>query len=493
MSIQRLQTSGALFEAVQRAQIFPDSKTFPDCEPIHDPSQIEAAFRSMLEQFVHEHFRLPEAPSADHSQPTAPMAAQIDALWNVFQRAPDQLPAASSTLLALPFPYVVPGGRFREIFYWDSYFTIEGLFASGRLDLVVGMLNNFAHLIEQYGHIPNGNRTYFLSRSQPPFFVAMLMAYERAQGTTAILTYLPALEAEYRYWMQHNPNSTTIYPQADQHAVRLDANTTLNRYWDARNIPREEAHAEDLALGEQAATNNPILYTDLRAGAESGWDYSSRWLRNPNDLASICTTSILPIDLNCLLFLIERQLATWLTGTNPEAAQAYANAAEQRRQAIHTYFWNAEAGFFFDYLWPTQQQSPIWSLAAVYPLFCHVATDEQAAAIAVHLEQRFLESGGLLCTLTETDQQWDAPNGWAPLHWMAVLGLLHYGHTALAQTIARRFTALVEQVYQRTGKFMEKYNVRDPQQEAGGGEYAVQDGFGWTNGVIRAFLAQGIA
>lgn len=500
-----IQSAGPLFEAVQRARVFPDSKSFPDCEPKADPAEIERRFRELLAQFVHEHFVVPAGHAAE-PLPAAPLVAHIDRLWGALTRQDGPQPP-HSTRLALPHPYVVPGGRFRESYYWDSYFTALGLAAAGRVDLVEAAARNFADLIDRYGHIPNGNRSYFLSRSQPPFFCQLLQLLEREQGAAAITPLIGHLEREYAFWMGERPlpgdaepygrsvlRPSASPPQPIRHTVRLGPDEILNRYWDERNAPREEAHDKDLETWEHAAPERqPRLFRDLRAGAESGWDFSSRWFGPEGGLPSTRTTAIIPVDLNCLLYEIESRLAAWLGPADADRARAYAAAATQRAAAIQRRCWSGSDGWFFDYDWEQGAQTPAWTLAGVYPLYVGIASAEQAGQVAAHLRAKFLQPGGLVTTLQPSPEQWDWPNGWAPLQWVAIAGLRRYGHHDLAQQIADRFVGLVEQVYRRTGKLMEKYNVCDPALDAGGGEYDLQDGFGWTNGVVRALLAGGVA
>jgi alpha,alpha-trehalase len=478
--------TSALFQAVQLARIFPDSKTFADSTAKRDPAEISAQFQQLLTNFVTEHFELP-APTDTTQIGRHPSAlVQVDRLWDVFTR-PAQTPPANSTLLALPYPYVVVGGRFGEIFYWDSYFTMEGLAASGRLDLLEYMVGNFAHLINTYGHIPNGSRTYFLSRSQPPFFYLMLKLLAREKGTQAVLPFLPTLEAEYRFWMADLPTEDSPSPSANTRTVRLSAQHVFNRYWDAYNLPREEAFAEDSQLFALAnPTQQANLFRNLRAGAESGWDFSSRWLADGKNLVSIQTTHILPIDLNCLMLGMERMLAEWLAKSDPQRAICYAQAADQRQASILQYCWDESQGWFFDYQWEQGTRTACWSLAGVFPLYCQLATPAQAQRVAQHLSEKFLQPGGLVTTRHSSHEQWDSPNGWAPLQWVAIQGLRNYQFHSLANEIAQRFSQTVTDTYQATGKFLEKYNVVDPSLHATGGEYVNQEGFGWTNGVLRA-------
>src|SRR6266699_3076580 len=199
---------GVLFHDVQLSGIFEDSKTFADARPLRAPSEIVAGYAAArsspqfkLRGFVAQHFEVPRPVGEGfRTDTTQTMEEHIRALWPVLTRPPDT-PDVRSTLIPLPNPYVVPGGRFREVYYWDSYFTMLGLIASGRTDLVKSMLDNFAYLIRTVGHIPNGNRTYYLSRSQPPFFAAMVGLYAAATDTAQALRYLDALEAEHAFWM----------------------------------------------------------------------------------------------------------------------------------------------------------------------------------------------------------------------------------------------------------------------------------------------------
>ncbi len=163
---------------------------------------------------------------------------------------------------------------------------------------------------------------------------------------------------------------------------------------------------------------------------------------------------------------------------------------QQRKKALHTYCWNKEKGFFFDYHYIQQQQTHTYTLAAAYPLFCNCTGQEESDAVAKNIEEKFLKPGGLITTLYNTGQQWDAPNGWAPLQWIVYSGLQNYGHTGLSGTIRNNWLRNNEKVFAATGKMMEKYNVADTTTLAGGGEYPNQDGFGWTNGVYLKLASE---
>jgi len=483
---------GALFEAVQRRGVFDDSKTFVDSVPVEAPDEIERRYELRrddpsfdLRAFVEKHFRLPQTAASGVPTNADSVEEHVRQLWPLLVVEPSSIAADRGSLIRLPEQYVTPGGRFRELYYWDSYFTAEGLAACGELDRIENLVENFAWLIGEYGRIPNANREYYRTRSQPPMFASLLGVLERERGFDAVEPYLPALEREYEFWMMGGESLPDV-PTANRRVVNLPGGT-LNRYWDDAATPRPESYREDVALAERAIDRDPAdLYRNVRAACESGWDFSGRWCRD-DDLASIRTTELVPVDLNATLYGVERSLARWHDAAgDANAADRYARAAEDRAAAIDEYCWDADAEFYFDYDVPGERRSEEWTLAAVSPLFFGLADDEQAGAVADALESKFLCEGGLVTTPNETGQQWDAPNGWAPLHWFAVVGLQRYGHDELAREIAMRWIRLVENVFERTGKLVEKYNVQDTSLRAGGGEYPLQDGFGWTNGVTVA-------
>ncbi|MFN8358246.1 MAG: alpha,alpha-trehalase TreF [Spirosomataceae bacterium] len=486
-------TPSPLFQAVQAQAIFLDSKTFVDGVPKQAPEVIEALFQEQkgeenfdLQAFVTEHFELPKPFGAGFESDTSrSIDLHIQTLWPVLTREADQ-PSEHGTLLPLPFPYVVPGGRFGEVYYWDSYFTMLGLQVHGRTDLIRHMVNNFAYLLDTYGLIPNGNRTYYLGRSQPPYFAQMVcLLAEALPQEPILLQYLPQLEKEYAFWMRTDSSTD----EASYRVLPLPGGALLNRYWDEYDTPRPESYKEDVAIAQLASQTPATVYRHLRAGAESGWDYSSRWLQDGQHLSSIHTTDIAPIDLNCLLYLLEQTLSeAYQVQNNEEKTIEFAEKAEARKQAILDYCWHETKGFFFDYDAVNQEQKAICSLAGVYPLWAGIATEAQAQQVAQQLEKEFLKPGGLVTTLSHTHEQWDAPNGWAPLQWTAYVGLLNYGFTELAETIKTRWITTCISTYEATGKLLEKYNV-ETQTQGGGGEYPTQDGFGWTNGVLAKLLS----
>ncbi len=496
---------GPLFPDVQLSGIFEDSKTFVDARPRSAPRAIAERYTAVrgtpgfdLRAFVDQNFELPRpvgaaasgAPQADSTQS---MEDHIRALWPVLTRPPDSTDARSS-LIPLPNAYVVPGGRFREVYYWDSFFTMLGLVQSGRTDLVRDMLDNFAYLITRVGHVPNGNRTYYLGRSQPPFFAAMVGLYARATDTTQALRYLEALEAEHAFWMDGADRMTP--GQAYRRVIMMPDGVPLNRYWDDLPGPRPESYRPDYQVAQKLPDSlRSRFYRNARATAESGWDFSSRWMRNTADLTTLETTSLIPVDLNSLMYNAERTIAalrSYRNGPGDAAVAARFNReAERRRQSLLTAAWEPADGYFYDVRWPTWERvTDRPTLAAASVLFFGLAVPYQAVGVAARLERDFLAPGGFVTTKIRTGQQWDAPNGWPPLEWMAIEGVRRYGDTTLANRARERWLELNRRTYRQTGRMMEKYDVMDLNRPAGGGEYATQDGFGWTNGVALALSAQ---
>lgn len=485
---------GPLFNDVQTAKLFPDQKTFADAVPNSDPLMILADYRMQknqsgfdLRHFVQVNFTLPKdgekyVPPAGQS-----LREHIDGLWPVLTRSTTTAEKWDS-LLPLPEPYVVPGGRFREIYYWDSYFTMLGLAESNHWDKVSDMVANFAYEIDSWGHIPNGNRTYYLSRSQPPFFAFMVELLAQHDGNDALKKYLPQMLKEYSYWME---GIETLQPgQQNKRVVKLDDGTILNRYWDERDSPRPESWVEDIATAK-SNPNRPAteIYRDLRSAAASGWDFSSRWMDNPNQLGTLRTTSIVPVDLNALMYKMEKMiaLASKAAGDDAKAAQ-YDGFANARQKGIEKYLWNDKEGWYADYDLKSHKVRNQLTAAALFPLYVKAAAKDRASKVATATQAHLLQPGGLATTSVKSGQQWDAPNGWAPLQWVAASGLQNYGQDNVAMDVTWRFLTNVQHTYDREKKLVEKYDVSTTGTGGGGGEYPLQDGFGWTNGVTLKML-----
>lgn len=481
------QQFGDLFVAVQKARLFEDSKTFADAvprRPVHDIlvdwRRAGALSGQSLRQFVEVNFTVPHV-GRDAPPRGLPLAEHIDTLWDMLTRSQgDQEPRGSD--IRLPRPYVIPGGRFRELYYWDSYFTMLGLALAGRQQLVESMIANFGNLIDRFGFIPNGTRSYYLSRSQPPFFYLMA-GLSKDMSEDARRQRLAWMQREYGFWMSGADN---VAPGGEhRRVVRLSDGTLLNRYWDDVAAPRDESWREDVALAEGAEQPAASLWRNLRAAAESGWDFSSRWMGDGASLTSIRTTRLLPVDLNCLLHGLECQIAGYAGGLGlRDIDTLYRERGRRRADAIERVMWNEVLGCHSDFDLDAGEVSHALTAAAAFPLYAGITTVDRAARISGALE-RLLKPGGLATTLQASGQQWDAPNGWAPLQWVAVAGLQKYGNTTLGEQIARRWLGTVERQFARHGQLFEKYDL-DRCDIGGGGEYVTETGFGWTNGVALA-------
>jgi alpha,alpha-trehalase len=492
-----IQLSGNLFYDVQTGKIFTDSKTFVDSIPKFDTQKILSLYNDAkyendfdLKKFILANFSVPNLLN-NEIQLNLPrnrtMEEHINLLWNHLERVPQKSSNKFETLISLPYSYIVPGGRFREIYYWDSYFTILGLLASGRIETAENMVKNFAYLIDTIGHIPNGNRLYYITRSQPPFFAAMVDLIAKYKNDYKWAEqFINEIENEYLFWMNRTGNDN----KANLRTVRLKDGSIVNRYYDSSNLPRHESFTEDFSLvqkfPEEERTN---LFRSIRAMCESGWDFSSRWFADSVSIETCNSLEIAPVDLNSILYFTESFLARLFDQSGSKAkSDLYSEKAFNRHRLINSLFWNNEKKFFMDYNWKSERHTNVPSLAGCYPLYFGAADEDKALTASELIESSFLKDGGLTTTLNHTGQQWDAPNGWAPLQWISINGLKRYGINQLAEKIQHRWLKINEDVFSRTGKMFEKYDVYDTSLHAGGGEYQLQDGFGWTNGVALALL-----
>ncbi len=490
---------GALYNAVELSGIFPDSKTFPDLLPDASPASLLRLYQAQrdlpefnLASFVKQHFSpapVPPGPTVHTAPPGTSLLAYVTSLWPVLTQTAVTVPAYS-TLQPVPEPYIVPGGRFREGYYWDSYFTALGLEQDGQHALSVDILADFAYDIDRYGHVPNGNRSYYLSRSQPPFFSYLVELVARRDGAATIVKYLPEMQKEYDYWM--DGAGSTKPGTAYRNVVRLANGLVLNRNYDDRAAPRDESYKEDVQTASESNRPAALVWRSLRATAASGWDFSSRWLADGQHLSTVRTLDILPVDLNSLMFHLEATLAQgyFLKGDVARGTE-YTLRAIVRGNAIRELMWDGRIGAFTDYLWTEKRTTGNVTAATLYPLFVSLASASQADAVTVTVNKTLLKPGGIVTTSVVSGQQWDAPNGWAPLQWIAVQGLTNYGYGDLARTVATRWVRKNIAGYEQQGKLVEKYNVTTTVGDAGGGggEYATQIGFGWTNGVLVALTA----
>lgn len=455
-----------------------------------------------------------EPVPADVKALLAKCKVDVEALPRVIRHEgdlpPEEIPKAG--LLYLPNRYVVPGGRFNEMYGWDSYFIILGELADGHIDLARGTVENFFYEIDHYGSILNANRTYYLTRSQPPFLSSMVMVvYEamRAKDPSGARAWLrkalPYLVRDHALWtnpphlagdtglsryydLGHGP----VPEMADDSTYYVDVIRWLRAHLDQTPSgylePAGEApgrHCADKANCLQTSYDGyeltPQFYLGDRAMRESGFDTSSRF--GP---FSGSTQDYAPICLNALLYKYERDLATIETTLGNRAAAAHWNQlADVRRKRINALLWDDDAGLFVDFNFKTRQRSQYHYVATYYALWAGLATPAQAKRMVANLPL-FERKGGLQMSTEQTGQQWDAPFGWAPTNWLAVAGLARYGFRAEAERLARKFMATVETGYEHDGTIREKYDM-----DTGSSDVNVTTGyktnvvgFGWTNGAF---------
>ncbi len=385
----------------------------------------------------------------------APVLNYIDAYWPRLIR---QNPQDQHTLIGLPRPYMIPsdsGDMFQEMYYWDSYFTALGLVGSEHEQLILDMTENMIYLFNRFGVIPNGSRYYFLSRSQPPFLTSMIWLCHDVQRRT---DQAAARDLVDRWMLVAEREHETVW-LGTQQPHRRQVHAGLSRYYDINSL-------------------------DILAGCESGWDHSARcedrWLDH------------LPVDLNAILYQREKDLERAALLLNDEhKADSWHRRAEKRKATILELMWDEREGFFFDYDYVNKRRTLYPTLAGFYPLWSGLATPLQAQRIVRDWLPRFEREGGLVTSLThKLGCQWGHPNGWAPLHWLAVNGLENYGWTEEARRIRQKWCDNCTTVYEASGAMWEKYNVVETGGELEEGVYGSVKGFGWSNGVFVDFVKQ---
>jgi alpha,alpha-trehalase len=404
-------------------------------------------------------------------------------------------------LLYLPRPYVVPGGRFNEMYGWDSYFIQVGLLRDGELDRARDMVENFLYEVEHYGTILNANRSYYLTRSQPPFLTRMVLGvFDKTQDRSWLRGTLPAIEAYYRFWAEE-PHQlpglglSRYYDKGEGPAAEVESDERdaqgRTHYDRAREYYRthEVADYDESRYYDAAADRlTPLFYKGDRTMRESGFDPSERF-----GALNVDVVHYAPVCLNALLYQMEEDAARIqeLVG-QADAARTWRERAQARRVAIDRYLWDPGAGLYFDYNFEAKRRRPYEFATTFYPLWVGAASPEQARRVRDNLA-RFEAPGGILTSTRVTGHQWDAPFGWAPLQMIAVAGLRRYGFDADADRVARQFLELVTKEFEEHAAILEKYDVRRRESDVSSdirfGYSSNEIGFGWTNGVYLELLA----
>lgn len=509
---------------VQLARVFPDSKSFVDLRLVRSENETLADFdellrdtggapsRARLADFVRVHFA-----DGDELEPWTPpdfdpdppllarvrdprlreFARDLVGIWPRLGRRVKPVVAAHPerySLLSVPHGFVVPGGRFREMYYWDSYWTVRGLLASGMRDAARGVLDNLLHLVGRFGYVPNGCRQYYLGRSQPPMLAAAVAAYVNVTDDVAWLAgAAPLVERELQYWLDNRRVS-----------VRVRGTTyELLRYRASSEPggPRPESYYEDYEvaseLPDDASREN--FYMEIKSAAESGWDFSSRWFASEDgNLTDVRASRVVPVDLNAMFAGALRLAGEFRSRLKDKrAALKWWSLARYWRGAVDAVLWHPADGVWYDYDIAVQAPRRGFYPSCAAPLWAGAVEEDRAPEYAARLLAYLTSSGalhfpgGVPASLQQTGEQWDFPNAWPPLQSVLIGALRASGNKSAHEEAARLAGVWVRANYagyRRWRKMFEKYSATEPGHQGGGGEYDVQDGFAWTNGVALHLL-----
>ncbi|CAL0312564.1 unnamed protein product [Lupinus luteus] len=522
------------YETFSNSKTF-DPKTYVDLPLKFDLSQTERAFHNLpraangavtvedLNGYIEEYFEgagddlvylepedfVPEPEGfleKVKNEEVRAWALEIHSLWkNLSRKMSSRVMSEPQlhTLIPLPCSVVVPGSRFREVYYWDSYWVIRGLLVSKMYNTAKAIVTNLVSLIEEYGFVLNGARAYYTNRSQPPLLSAMIYEIYHSTGDIELVKRcLPALLKEHEFWNSEIHKVTITDAQGCTHS--------LNRYYAMWNKPRPEAYIKDKESASKFlnGSEKEQFYRDLASAAESGWDFSTRWMRDPPDFTTLATTSVIPVDLNAFLLGMELNIAFFAKVIGDDnTAEEFLEISDVRKKAMNCVFWNENMKQWLDY-WLSSSTSeeaqvrealhqnqdvyasnfvPLW----MEPFYSDISL---AGNIVESLKSSgLIRAAGIATSLTDSGQQWDFPNGWAPLQHMLVEGLVKSGlkeAKSLAEEIAIKWITTNYIVYKKTGVMHEKFDVEHCGEFGGGGEYVPQTGFGWSNGVLLAFLEE---
>lgn len=517
---------GQLLHVVQMTSIYPDSKTFVDMKMKYSANETLRLFDEMMsrtdnkpsrqdvEEFVNQAFDPAGSefvewnPNDWIEKPSflekivdpelKDWASQLNALWKFLGRKMNddvRLHPEHYSIIYVPHPVIVPGGRFREFYYWDSYWIIRGLLLSEMYHTVKGMLTNFLAIVDTYGFIPNGGRIYYAMRSQPPLLIPMVKSYlDVSQDKQFLKDNINTLEKEFNFWLT---NRTVQVEKDGKHY-------TLARYKDESSGPRPESYREDVMNAEIFKTDaeKENYYAELKTAAESGWDFSSRWFilngTNKGNLTNLKTRSIIPVDLNAIIYWNAVTMGEFYRELGVvEKAVKFEELAKQWMEAVTAVLWHEEVGVWLDYDIMYEIKRDYFYPTNIAPLWTN-CYDREKREYFVSKVMKYLEKsqimnhlGGIPTTLEHSGEQWDFPNAWPPLQYIMIMGL-HLSDDNWAQDLAfeitERWVRSNYKAYNDTDAMFEKYDATMLGGHGGGGEYEVQLGFGWTNGIIIELL-----
>ncbi|KAK9500278.1 hypothetical protein O3M35_001566 [Rhynocoris fuscipes] len=512
---------GELLHEIQLSAIYSDSKTFVDKSLRYDPKLVLEKFNKLkstfgqrlipkeqLIAFVNENFMnsttvqnwtppdwtakpsiIKRIKDADYQK----FALDLNDIWKILGRKVLNIsnPERDSVVF-LPNGFIAPGGRFNEMYYWDTFWVIKGLILCDMVETAKGIIENFLYLVKVYGHIPNGSRVYYLQRSQPPLLTIMIDSYYKATGQFQFIKdNIDILDREMDYFNSARMIDVTVNGRTYK----------MYRYHAVSSGPRPESYREDyqeaLKLPENQRINH---YIELKSAAESGWDFSSRWYKTENQnttLLNIRTSSIIPVDLNAILHKCFRLLSEWYNKLGHKVkSEQYRDLATQLQIAIDNVLWNEEDGIWYDYDLLSNSSRKYFYMSNFVPLWTK-SYKFPRVQISKKIVHYVLNAGltayigGSPTSFDNTGQQWDFPNAWPPLQAFLIQGLESIG-TMDTSMIAFKLASIWVKTnyigYEKYQKMFEKYDSLAVGKTGGGGEYAGQTGFGWTNGFALELL-----
>lgn len=520
----------SLLKAVELAQIFSDSKTFVDMKLKDTESVILSKFAKleddyngdvpydMLKDFVNEYFEegneLEEWIPPDFTEHPSIVnrikdnnykqwALGLNQVWKTLARKvkddvrvhPDRY-----SLIWVPNGFAIPGGRFRELYYWDTYWIIKGMLICDMWKTAQGVIDNIISLVKLFGFMPNGGRVYYLNRSQPPMVTLMVLSYfEATNDFDYVKKVIDILDSEFEFWRENR--MVTFEKNGKSY--------TMARYYAPSRGPRPESYREDYESAEHFETEKEKeqYYINIKSAAETGWDFSSRWFitkdnTDRGNLTDIHTINIIPVDLNCILHRNAVTLCAWYTKLGDKTkADKYRAIAENLLYSIQEVMWRPDLGAWFDWDILNNKSREYFFVSNIVPLWTesyNMPKKAVASAVLGYLkEHHIIEAdytvhfNGTPTSLFNSSQQWDFPNAWPPLQAFIIQGL-----DRTQQKLAQQVALEMAQVWLRSNykgfaeksMMFEKYDVLLSGETGGGGEYIPQTGFGWTNGVVFEFL-----
>ena len=528
--LSQIYCDGPILQAVQDANLYVDSKYFVDMPLKQDPVTTLRDFYQLgdkikdiniLREFVDEHFDepghelietypddwvpFPHGFQAIEDYKLRRWALHLHRIWrDLCRRVKEDVRIHQErySLLYVPHSFIIPGGRFREFYYWDTFWILKGLLFSEMYDTAKGVILNLAYMVEHHGFVPNGGRVYYLIRSQPPLLTPMVYKYFLATGDLDFVReLLPLLEKEHNFWLI-NRMRAYVDPETKEELFNFF------QYRVTMKFARPESYREDMELVKDIDNEEKReqVWSNVASAAETGWDFSTRWFAQDgpgmHEIKSIRTWSIVPVDLNAFMCINMRILASFYEITGDfKKMMIHQERYEKMKKAIKELHWNETDGIWYDYDLEKKRHVNTYYVSNALPLYAKCFDDDDNERTPNRVYDYLKREGilnftkGIPTSLAlGSIQQWDKENAWPPMVHMIIEGFRTSGNMKLmkaAELMATQWLLISYNSYSLSYAMYEKYNVSLLGEEFGagsGGEYEVQKGFGWTNGVILDLL-----